>query len=399
MNATYFLISWIMLWIAILSIRYRDNFRLYWKEPIIDFPVLIFESDDWGPGSEVHADHLEEIASILLKYTDSDGRHPIMTLGVILAAPDTKKIKDSKYNTYYRRFLNDKTYAKIKNTMIKGVNIGVFDIQLHGLEHYWPSNLMAAVSQDPKVKDWLEGSTCPETEYLPTALQSRWIDSTQMPSSALNAEQIRQAIINEVAVFAETFGFKPNVVVPPTFIWDMTAEKAWQNSEIKFLVTPGRRYESRDQHGQPCSLGGSIYNGEHSSSGLIYIVRDEFFEPIQGHTAAKALTSLKRKTELGQPTLLEIHRLNFIHSETQKENALSELDQCIAGAIAAYPNLKFLSTNQLAEFYSTNILQPSIFKHIRYFFYRIWEHDTIRKWLFISGLFIPLYGIKLLNKL
>ena len=39
---------------------------------------------------------------------------------------------------------------------------GVFALQLHGLEHYWPDALMAA--NDPAVRSWLEGEMPAATE-------------------------------------------------------------------------------------------------------------------------------------------------------------------------------------------------------------------------------------------
>lgn len=86
-------LSWLVIWGLIIFQRYHQELKRYWLEPILKYPVLIFESDDWGAGPLVQSHILKRIAVVLGQYTDKNNHHPIMTLAVILSIPDSDKIK------------------------------------------------------------------------------------------------------------------------------------------------------------------------------------------------------------------------------------------------------------------------------------------------------------------
>ena len=65
------------------------------------------------------------------------------------------------------------------------------------------------------------------------------------------------------------------------------------------IVTPGYRYETRDEEGRPAARGCAIYNGQTCENGLVYLVRDEYFEPSLGHTASQTLGALVCKDTFG----------------------------------------------------------------------------------------------------
>ena len=50
------------------------------------------------------------------------------------------------------------------------------------------------------------------------------------------------------------FGAKPEVVVPPTFVWNDAVESAWAHAGVHIGVTPGVRNGSRDANG--CVVAG-----------------------------------------------------------------------------------------------------------------------------------------------
>ena len=60
-----------------------------------------------------------------------------------------------------------------------GMARGVFALQLHGLEHFWPPTLMA--SGAAAVAAWLRQPVPATTERLPSHLQSRWVDAGTLP--------------------------------------------------------------------------------------------------------------------------------------------------------------------------------------------------------------------------
>ena len=89
-----------------------------------------------------------------------------MTLGVVLATADGEKFRGS--GEYHRQTIAEPLYAPLLEAINKGVDAGVFTVQLHGMEHFWPPALMAASQVDESVKAWLEQAPQSATEVLPS---------------------------------------------------------------------------------------------------------------------------------------------------------------------------------------------------------------------------------------
>ncbi|NWG74418.1 MAG: hypothetical protein HXY24_07395, partial [Rubrivivax sp.] len=111
-----------------------------WREPVLRHPVLIVESDDWGAGPLEQAAALREIAHVLARHRDATGRTPVMSLALVLAVPDGMAIRSGE--AYRRVALDDPRFEPVRQALRAGRERGVFALQLHGLEHYWPPALL-----------------------------------------------------------------------------------------------------------------------------------------------------------------------------------------------------------------------------------------------------------------
>lgn len=329
--------------VGVVMLYYRRNLLAAWREPVLRYPVLIIESDDWGAGPvELQATSLNRLVEVLARYRDRNDRHPVMTLALALAVPDGPAIQ--RDGRYHRRLLDEPLFEPVRQAIERGRAAGVFALQLHGLEHYWPDALMA--SSDPSVRAWLTDASPGMTEALPSHLQSRWVDATGLPSRPLEPSDIAKAVADEVRLFERVFGTRPHVAVPPTFVWTADVEQAWASERIDFVVTPGLRSACRDATGLPNCDTGPFFNGQ-PGSGVTYIVRDDYFEPERGHRAERALSALAHKTGQGRACLLETHRRNFIGDEVVANDALNEIDRLLAKAVGQNPPCRFLSTEEL----------------------------------------------------
>ncbi|MDF1582300.1 MAG: hypothetical protein P1P78_03220 [Methyloprofundus sp.] len=396
-NLLILIIVWSIIWTLLIVKRYFQELKAYWQEPVLKYPVLIFESDDWGAGPLEQSQALIDIGAVLGQYRDSSKHYPVMTLGVVLSVPDVDKIKKSDFKNYHAKQLDHSDFLLIKTAMLHGLEQGFFDLQLHGMAHYWPDNLMRELQLNIKLREWLSSDKFSRTETLPSGLQSRWINTEQLPTTPLTQNEIDTAVKEEVNIFANVLGFNPKVVVPPTFIWNEIVETSWKKQGINYLITPGQCFEQRDSEGKPSGNGQSIVNGQVSKSGLIYLVRNDYFEPSLGQTAEMAIKALEIKTQLAQSTLLEIHRFNFIQNDKLTKNALYELDHVLAKACEKYPDIVFLSSKELAEKYAScdkDYVQTSYFIRLLVYMERVWANNSIRKWLYISGLCIPILCLK-----
>jgi hypothetical protein len=356
-----------LVWLALVAgllIAWRTNLLALWQEPIFKAPVLIIESDDWGAGPLTQAEALAELAVCLNRHHDVTGRPACMTLALILAIP--------KPELAGRISLADAEQTPILTTIHSGQAQGVFALQLHGMMHFWPDSVKEAAREQPEVRIWLNK---PElTEQLPSHLQSRWTNAAYLPSKPHTLEEIQAAVAEEVALFKALFRksvgapsgaiyseaarslFAPEGaptdlgVVPPTFVWDSRVEAAWANQGVAVVITPGRRLTCRDADGKPGCQDKTMLNGDRGAGAVIYLVRDDYFEPVFGHRPEQALAALARKTALGRPCLLETHRSNFLtEAGGNPTAALAALDDLYTRALSNFPNLRFATPAELGR--------------------------------------------------
>jgi len=337
----YLFYIWLLCIISILTVFAHDILAL-WREPVLSYPVMIVESDDWGAGPLSQAPALTRLVKILNSHIDRRGRHPVMTIAIILAIPDGLKIESS--GEYHRIILDHRDFEPIIQALNDGVRDGVFSPQLHGLEHYWPPTLMKSDNSD--VQAWLRQGQPQSTEALPSHVQSRWINAVSLPSSPLATADIATAMQEETAVYSRVTGQPALVAVPPTFVWDDEVERCWAKHGVEFVVTPGRRYGCRGNQGEPACTGDVLRNGD-SGCGVTYLVRNDYFEPEKGHDANYALAAMTKKVKQGRPCLLETHRSNFIGEDS--DNAYAELDSLMQQAQGCFPDLRYMDTLELGR--------------------------------------------------
>lgn len=331
--------------VAALILVFRNRLLDCWREPVLRFPVLILESDDWGAGPVAsQAVALQALTELLTRHRDQTGRHPVMTLALVLAVPDGPAIR--RDGCYHGRCLGAPLFGPVRDAIEGGRMSGVFALHLHGLEHYWPAALMA--STDPAVRAWLREDTPERTEKLPSHLQSRWVDATSLPSRALPSADVARAAAEEVDLFEQVFGIRPRVAVPPTFVWTEDVERAWAAQGVEFVVTPGLRSACRDATGLPACDTPPLHNAE-VGAGVAYIVRNDYFEPERGHRAERALAALANRSRQGRACLLETHRSNFISDAAVAADAMKETDRLYTMALSRFPRLRFLSTEELGR--------------------------------------------------
>jgi hypothetical protein len=381
---------WLLASGTMMFLYARREIIANWHEPVLRRPVLIIESDDWGAGPASQAAVLGEIARLLACFSDCDGRQPVMTLGMVLATADGAMIKAS--GGYQRQSISTQTHGPLLDAINSGTGKEIFDVQLHGLEHFWPPALMAASEYDVSVKAWLDRAPDAFTEELPSPLQSRWVDASGLPARTLNSTEVGQAVQEEVACFQVIFGHIPDVVIPPTFIWNTVVEQAWAAAGISVIVTPGHRNETRDASGNPAGAGDTVHNGQVGENGITYVVRDVYFEPSLGHTVAQAQDALALKVELGQPALFETHRFNFLGTDGKKEQSLEQIKSLLQGALIAYPSLAFLSTRELARILRNRDpewVEQNLRRRLHVWIRRLRELPRLRKLAWLTGWIIP----------
>lgn len=380
---------WVIGGSLLLVFYYRYTLLTLWREPMLRHPVLIIESDDWGPGPAEHAEALSRLIATLSSHRDCSGHPAVMTLGLVLSIPDTKGIRQASAVEYHRRRIDHPEFAKILAAIREGEKLRVFSLQLHGMEHFWPPALLSAAATDNTIRQWLTTEEFPNTEELPSPLQSRWIDAVNLPSTSLSEAEITAAVAEETQAFSSIFGRLPQVVVPPTFIWNEVVERRWTQAGVQIIVTPGRRLEYRDETGKPVPIGPRLFNGMRSTFGATYVVRNGYFEPQWGHTAQRALQKLEQNWQLARPTLFETHRFNFTGVGAEADQAFTELHRLLAQALTRYPDLLFMGTAQLVEQMlnqDPSLVENRLASRIQIWLKRLAQAGRLYKLAWITGL-------------
>lgn len=388
-------IAWLLAQ-TVLLFAYRHALTARWREPVLRFPVVIFESDDWGAGPLDQTKALKNLNEILARFKDEMGRAPVATLGVILATADTRRIRDAGGAEYFSANLSEPVYAPLREVMEEGVRQGVFAMHLHGMEHYWPQTLMQAAVKDASVRNWLQSDGIPGTESLPSALQARWTDASVLPSRALESEALHAAVTEEASLFGACFNLRPRVAVATTFVWTEEVEAAWAKAGIDVIITPGVRYTCRDATGKPGGVDKRMVNGELSKSGQIYLVRDVYFEPMLGHKPERLVSETKERAHLGRPCLVEMHRFNFIGAAEKRDASLRVLEAALEQLRRTFPEIRFMTSQELAEAIRTKLpalVEESLRPRMRIWLRRIGQIRGFSRLARISGLAIPLWLI------
>lgn len=387
-------------WLAALAFLFglleRRALNRLWREPVLRDPVLIIESDDWGPGPASDALALEQLAQVLSRHPDAHGRPAVMTLGMLLSVADTARIRETGATRYFSVNLSDADFVPILAAVRRGMEMRVFSPQLHGMEHYWPPVLMKAAASDGGVRAWIVQDGTPRHEDLPPQLQSRWIDGSQLPSQPLPEKEVGKLAKSETLAFQELFGIREPVVVPPTFVWTEQAEKSWAEAGVRVVVTPGARYCARDAQGRLLAAAERLYNGERGASGVMYVVRDEYFEPGLGHRAERAIAALHSKVALGRPMLLETHRFNFTGSPAVKDEALREIDRLLTAALQRFPRLRWMSTAELADAIAhkdQELIETRLAPRIKACLAKAAQVPELRKLAWLSGAILPAWAL------
>lgn len=386
----------VLFWIFTVVFYLKKYLIPLWKEPFFKNPILVFESDDWGPGPASDADSLYKISDILIRHKDKQGSAAVMTIGLILSIPKANSINIfSDSEDHPRRFFCQDSFIEIYRALQWGIKHKCFFVQLHGMEHFYPEAVFKQSKIDSTIYDWLHKSNWHRNEELPPHLQTRWADTSDNFSIPIEPEIIFKMVEDEVYQFKRLMGVHPKVAVPPVFIWTSVVEKAYKKNGIEVIVTPGKRFIGYDKKGRLLSDKQMIRNGEEAYQKVMYIVRNDYFEPASGHSVKQAINAIHIKTNAGRPTLIEIHRNNFISEPKITKASLEAIDILLKSSLKIFPELYFFSPKKLVELIRSKDpeqIERSAIKKMPKFVNRVLMKENRHSSGWISG-WIPLFFI------
>jgi len=132
----------------------------------------------------------------------------------------------------------------------------------------------------------------------------------------------------------------------------------------KVLSENGVMYHQLGQHLEPigegkCKLVNRFW-GDTNQFGQIYWRRNATFEPSRDPSfdwVNSCMAEIKIAFRWGKPAVINSHRVNYIGSifEENRENGLKLLQNLLQAILKEWPEVEFISSDQLGDFMSESI--------------------------------------------
>ena len=350
--------------------------------------LLLIESDDWGavrmPSrdvyekliskmirvDELHFDKYDSVESecdlaslyeVLKSNNDKNGKNPVITAFSVVANPNFEQIKASEKNNYeYETILE--TYQRNAHThntpeLIKqGIAENLFIPQYHGREHIHVKRWMEAINSNSKKEriafnnNAIISSECKlcDNPYKKNYFTGFDYDSIEEFSSL---EQIHQ---EGLELFKNIFGFHSISFVAQGSVWGDHILKTLHKHGVQLVI---------GQQSHPNMKGGyTVINkkwGDKNKLGQIYWRRNCKFEPSRNQNfdwVGKCLKEIEIAFRWGKPAVISSHRENFIGSifESNRTQSLEKLDRLLKSVLKKWPDVRFISTAELAKIMLNN---------------------------------------------
>jgi hypothetical protein len=346
--------------------------------------ILVIESDDWGsvrmPSKKVYeellshglhvdrdpycrydnlatVDDLSALYEVLQSVKDKNGRNAVLTANAVVANPVFEKIKESGYMEYiYEPFTETlKRYplhGGVFEMWKQGIAAGIFHPQFHGREHL-------------NVKKWLkvlqsgEEATCMAFEKGTFGLTSDVSPAikTNYMGAFDSCEQedmpfYKQSIEEGLSLFNELIGYPSESFIATTYTWSPKIEPFLADCGVKYLQGMVHQRMPLDG-GENFTYKKNNFMGHKSHARLTYLMRNCYFEPSQSAKdwVSDCINRINIAYRWRKPAVISTHRLNFIGNivESNRTNNLRMLSQLLNIVLKEYPDVEFMSSDQLGR--------------------------------------------------
>lgn len=337
--------------------------------------IVVFESDDWGairmPSREVYEKLLTEgyrvdkiayesndslareddlcaLFEVLRKYKDKNGNHPVITANCVVANPDFERIKASDFQQYYYEPITEtfKRYHGCENSFAlwkQGVSEGIFHPQSHGREHLNVARWMKALQiNDVDTRHAFEYGLMglfPKEDYSQGNVFQVALDNTWC-----KLQQLEEILSNGLDLFEQLFGYKSKTFIAPCYTWHPQLEKLLYDKGV--IGLQGMVY----QH-VPGEKPIRHFMGTRNAHGQIYTIRNSFFEPTKEINKEECLNRINYAFRWHKPAIISTHRINYIGAlrEENRTNNLKQLDSLLHSILKLWPDVEFMTSDQLVE--------------------------------------------------
>ena len=347
--------------------------------------IVVIESDDWGTvrmpdvkarnhltskyptqtwgdtydkvDNLANADDLAALYEVLLQFVDKNGNHPVITANTIMANPNFNQIKTTNYQQYsYEPFTETlKHYPSHTGTFEmwkEGIGCRVFKPQLHGREHLNVCKWLIALQNNSNgLRDAFEYGT-----WLGVLPDKQRLDIAFDYDNKAQLDFVTQALQEAAGLFEQLFGFKSTSYIAPSYTWCDSIEETLRGIGVNTIqsglvqMLPKAEYPSQKRR---------HYMGQNNGIGQVYLMRNCHFEPALSSSVdwvGKCFADIHRIFRWHKPVILSSHRLNYIGNleEQNRSRTLSMLKELLQRIIAKYPDVEFMTSDELGQLILTS---------------------------------------------
>lgn len=299
-------------------------------------------------------DDLLQLYDTLSSVKDKNGNHAIFTAFSMCANIDFERMAENGYTQYHYELLPEtfskrKEYEGVWDLWKEGMDKGLLVPQFHGREHL---NLKifekALENRDEKTLTGLRNKSYIGISPKVVPSYTAAFDFVTMEDNDFFKEVIKDGLNK----FEEIFGYRATHFNSPGGREHNSIHTALKEGGIKFIDTS---LIKKERQGDDKTTTSFNYNGKKNSLGQHYIVRNVIFEPgdlkKKYDWAEYSFKQVEAAFRWNKPAIISSHRVNFcghIDPENRK-NGLASLRSLLKKIVTKYPEVEFISANELGE--------------------------------------------------
>lgn len=345
--------------------------------------IIVFESDDWGsirmPSKETHKklkktrigstlslydkldslerrDDFQNLLEIASEFKDYKNNSLVFTLNTVMQNPDFKKIKASGFEQFYGVPFFDSYQQyheeKLEDLWFKGMEDKLIKPQFHAREHLneylWLKDLRSGIENTRLAFDY-------DFFAIKTATSSKLRKhylATYFSETEEEFKRVSIATKQGLDMFKKVFGFNSKSFIASNYYWSKDLEAILKDYGVKGLQS--QRGNIMTDYKTGTTSIKRFNTGQENEYGQIYTVRNVLFEPYLDQNrdwVASSLKEIKNAFFWKKPAIVCMHRINFASEMNinNRDNNLGALKNLITELLKLYPDVEFMSSDQLIK--------------------------------------------------
>ncbi len=350
--------------------------------------IVVFESDDWGsirmPNKETYntllnssianslslydsldslerRDDFQALLDLGSEFKDSKNNPLVFTLNTVMQNPDFVKIRASGYEEFYGVpfFQSYQQYygEDLQDLWFKGMEEKLIRPQFHAREHLneylWLKDLRNGYEDTRIAFDHEFFAIKTKTS---SSLRKHYL-ATYFSETEEEFKRVSLATKEGLEIFSNVFGFTSDTFIASNYTWPKELETILNENGINGLQS--QRGNTNTDYKNGTTSVKRFYTGQKNEINQIYTVRNVIFEPYSDKNKnwiETAMKEIKNAFFWKKPAIVCMHRVNFASNMNVKnrDNNLILLKQFIVKILKRYPEVEFMSSDQLVNLINQN---------------------------------------------